>query len=103
MKEIHHCFIICQQRKLMPTICFVCLDKNEGIRLHVHVGLFFVLKWGFICFPILGLLGAMKRGLQPHQRKIKRREELPFSVTTFIHFFIFPFSSFPSIVFVVQD
>jgi hypothetical protein len=50
MKEIHHCFTVHQWKEFMPTICFMCIDKNEGIHLHVHVGVLFALKWVFFVF-----------------------------------------------------
>jgi hypothetical protein len=64
------------------------------------VGLLFALKWDFPHFPILGLLGAMRGGLQLHKRKTKRKKELPFSTTTPIHFIFLLFCSLPSIAFV---
>jgi hypothetical protein len=81
----------------------MCFDKNESIHLHVHVGLLSALKWGFLCFPILGLSGSSERRLQPHQIKTKRREELPSSTMTPNSFFFLLFYSLPSIVFVAQD
>ncbi len=32
-------FMVCQQRGLTPVICVMGLGKNEGVRLHVCVGL----------------------------------------------------------------
>jgi hypothetical protein len=47
----------------------------------------------------MGLSRVAKAGLQPHQRKTKRREDLPFFSNDTNSFF----SSFPSIVFVAWD
>jgi hypothetical protein len=80
----------------------MCLDKIEGIHLHVHVGLLFDLKWGFLCCPILGLLGVAKGGLQPHQRNSKKREDLHFFSNDTNSFFFLLFYSFPSIVFAAR-
>jgi len=72
----------------------MCLNKNKSIHFHVHVGLLSVFKWGFLCFPILGLSRVAKGGLQPHQRNTKRRKELRFSTMTLIHLFFFSFIPF---------
>jgi hypothetical protein len=62
--------MVCKQRKFTLTISIVCLDENEGIHLHVHVGFLFVLKWDFLHFLFLDYQGEQEEGYN----RIKERQ-----------------------------
>lgn len=52
-------------------------------------GPFFCFEVGFYLFSHSWIIKGNERKVATHQRKIKRRKELPFSATTIIHLFFF--------------